>query len=209
PRRSADLASSPSVECRWTAPPPGSVPPRISPMTAVAALALLTELLDRFPVPVLAAGGIASGRALAAVLAAGAAGAWIGTAFATCPESTLPEPARQRMLTAGDTDTVTTRAFDVALGYPWPPTIPERVLRNEFTDIWAGREDELDADACELLRAAIAADDYRWAPVNAGQGVADVTASEPAEKVVRRLTGDARTTLAALSSGGTSGVRDD
>ncbi|WNG90206.1 nitronate monooxygenase [Mycobacterium sp. ITM-2016-00317] len=163
---------------------------------AVATLPLLAELLDALPVPVLAAGGIASGRALAAVLAAGAAGAWIGTAFAVCPESTLPAPARQRMLDAGATDTVTTRAFDVALGYPWPAELPERVLRNAFTDAWDGRVDDLDADARALLGSAIAADDYRWAPVNAGQGVGEVTVSEPAAVVVGRLVGDARRILA-------------
>lgn len=163
---------------------------------AVATLPLLTEVLDRVDVPVLAAGGISSGRSLTAVLAAGAAGAWIGTAFAVCPESTLPEAARQQMLTAGDSDTVTTRAFDVALGYPWPATIPERVLRNAFTDAWDGREDDLDADAREQLRSAIAADDYRWAPVNAGQGVADVTTAQAAAAVIGRLVGDARAVLA-------------
>lgn len=163
---------------------------------AVALLPLLSELLDRVDVPVLAAGGISSGRALAAALAAGAAGAWIGTAFAACTESTLPEAAGRQMFCARDSDTVTTRVFDVALGYPWSTTIPERVLRNAFTDAWAGREDELDAQASARLRSAIAADDYRWAPVNAGQGVAEVTAAEPAGAVIRRLVDDARAVLA-------------
>lgn len=167
---------------------------------AVATLPLLTALLDRFPVPVLAAGGVASGRALAAVLAAGAAGAWIGTAFAVCPESTLPGPARDRMLAADGADTVTTRAFDVALAYPWPADLPERVLRNAFTDVWDGRVEDLDDAARALLGRAIAGDDYRWAPVNAGQGVGEVTVSEPAAAVVGRLVEGARRILANVPS---------
>src|SRR6266508_3420559 len=52
----------------------------------VATLPLLQAVLDHVSVPVLAAGGIATARGLAAVLAAGAAGAWVGTAFLACPE---------------------------------------------------------------------------------------------------------------------------
>ncbi|KMO82831.1 NAD(P)H-dependent flavin oxidoreductase [Mycolicibacterium chlorophenolicum] len=153
----------------------------------VAMLTLLAQTLDRVDVPVLAAGGIATPRALAAVLAAGAAGAWIGTAFAACPESLLPDEARQAMIAAHATDTVTTRAFDVALGYAWPPHIPERLLRNAFTDRWNGREAEIDGAAAEALRTAITHHDYRVAPVNAGQGVGEVTAVEPVAAVITRL----------------------
>lgn len=157
-------------------------------------LPLLCELLDRVGAPVLAAGGIASGRSLAAVLQAGASAAWIGTAFAACPESTLPDAARAVMLAAGGTDTILTRAFDVGLGYPWPPSIPERVIRNAFSDAWDGRESLLDADDTTIaeLRSAIADGDYRIAPVNAGQGVGDVTAAEPAAAVIARLCVQAR-----------------
>ena len=56
----------------------------------VGALPLLTEMLDRVDAPVLAAGGIASARGLAAVLAAGASGAWLGTVFSTCAEALTP-----------------------------------------------------------------------------------------------------------------------
>lgn len=152
-------------------------------------LALLRELLERVDVPVLAAGGIASGRTLAAALAAGASGAWIGTAFAACRESTLPDAACEVMIAADGTDTVVTRAFDIALGYPWPAWIPERVIGNEFTDAWDGREHELAADhgALAHMRAAIADGDYRLAPVNAGLGLGDVVAVEPAAAVIARL----------------------
>lgn len=161
---------------------------------AVSTLPLLASILDRVEVPVLAAGGIASGRALAAVLAAGASGAWIGTAFAACDESLLPAGARQVLIDAHGDDTLTTRVFDIALGYPWPATLPERVVRNAFTDLWDGRIPDEGARA--QLRDAIIEDDFRVAPVNAGQGVDSVTAIEPAAAVIERLTADARRALA-------------
>lgn len=161
---------------------------------AVSTLPLLASILDRVDVPVLAAGGIASGRALAAVLAAGACGAWIGTAFAACEESLLPAGARQVLVDARADDTLTTRVFDVAFGYPWPAELPERVVRNAFTDLWDGRTPDDAARA--QLRDAIADDDFRVAPVNAGQGLDSVTAIEPAAAVIAKLCADARRALA-------------
>ncbi len=150
---------------------------------------LLAQIIDQVPAPVLAAGGIASPEAFADALAAGASGAWIGTAFAVCRESLLPDGARQAMIDARATDTVVTRAFDVAFGYPWPAHTPERLLRNSFTEQWDGREDEIDTAAREALHAAIARQDYRVAPINAGEGVGDVKAVDDAQSVIDRLCG--------------------
>ena len=80
----------------------------------VGTLPLLAAILDHLSVPVLAAGGVSSGRALAAVLAAGASGAWLGTAFCACTETLLSDKARRALLAAQDTDTVSTRVFDIA-----------------------------------------------------------------------------------------------
>lgn len=153
----------------------------------IATLPLLAEVLDAVDVPVLAAGGIASARGLAAVLAAGAAGAWVGTAFAACPEASTPAGAREALLAAGADATTTTRAFDVALQYPWPATLPERVLRNEFVDRFDGREEAIDAGARAALSDAVAVGDYRVAPVNAGEGVGVVRSSRPAAEVIHTL----------------------
>lgn len=95
----------------------------------VGTLPLLAEVLDAVDVPVLAAGGISSPRAVAAVLAAGAGAAWVGTAFAACAEALTPVPAREALLTAEGDATELTSAYDIAAGYRWPATIPERVLR--------------------------------------------------------------------------------
>ncbi|WP_319447405.1 MULTISPECIES: nitronate monooxygenase [unclassified Mycobacterium] len=162
-------------------------------MPSVGTLPLLAAILDELSVPVLAAGGISSGRALAAVLAAGASGAWLGTAFCACTETLSSDETRRALLPAEDTDTVTTRVFDIALGYPWPKSIPERVLRNEFTDRWHGHEHELSAngDASAALHTAIAEGDHRQAPINAGHGVGMLRTVRPAAEVIDRLCTDA------------------
>lgn len=165
----------------------------------MGSLPLLCGILDRVDNPVLAAGGVASGRGLAAVLQAGASGAWIGTAFAACAESTLADGARKVMVGADGADTVLTRAFDIAFGYPWPASIPERVIRNVFTNAWDGREDRLDSTAVAELRSAVSDGDFHVAPVNAGQGVGEVTCIEPAASVITRLCAEARDLLARSS----------
>ncbi len=95
----------------------------------VGTLPLLAEVLDAVDIPVLAAGGISSPRAVAAVLAAGAGAVWVGTAFAACVEALTPAPARDALLAAAGDGTELTTEYDVTAGYRWPATIPERVLR--------------------------------------------------------------------------------
>lgn len=166
----------------------------------IGTLPLLTELLDHVAVPVLAAGGISSGRGLAAVLAAGASAAWVGTAFTACSESLLSGATRDQLLAASSADTVVTRTFDVALGYNWPPSLPERVLRNEFSDRWDRDEDSIDADAAAELAAAIAADDFTRSPINAGQGVGALTAVRSAAEVIGQLSSEAAELLSRWAS---------
>jgi nitronate monooxygenase len=168
----------------------------------VSTLPLLTVLLDAVPVPVLAAGGIGTGRGLAAVLAAGASAAWLGTAFCACTESLLSDKARDAMLAAGDTDTVLTRVFDIAQGYPWPPQLPERVLRNSFSDRWDDDEASLSVDsgAAAELAQAIVAEDYTEAPINAGQGVGSLTAVRSAAEVISQLWSEATELLSRWGS---------
>ncbi len=161
-------------------------------------LVLLQEVLDAVSVPVLAAGGVATSRGLAAVLAAGAAGAWLGTPFATCPESLATDTVRALMVEAGSGDTACTGVFDLALGYPWPARYDERVLRNDLTDQWGGSEDDLatDAGARTALARAIEETDAHAAVVDAGQGVGLVTAVRPAAAVVDDLVSGAASLLA-------------
>ncbi|MFF2276777.1 NAD(P)H-dependent flavin oxidoreductase [Agromyces sp. NPDC058126] len=155
---------------------------------------------------VLAAGGIGSGRTLAAVIAAGAAGAWIGTALSASTETLSPPAAIEVLLAATGDDTVNTSALDAALGLPWPERFPERVIRNDLVDEWLDRVEELrtavvSTEGTDLvaLRAAIVAanrdSDHALVPVDAGQGVGLLRESRPVAAVIDEFT---RTAAALL-----------
>lgn len=97
---------------------------------------LLPRVLDAVDVPVLAAGAIATAEDVRRVTEAGAAGVWVGTAFAACPESLLDGADRAAMLQA--TDTRLTSEFDRRSGYAWPADVPERVIADVDRSIDAG-----------------------------------------------------------------------
>jgi nitronate monooxygenase len=77
-------------------------------------------------------------------------GAWVGAAFLCCRESSLPATARDRLIAADDTATAYGRVFDVAQRADWPPEYGGRALRNQFSDSWEGREDDLAANDAAL-----------------------------------------------------------
>lgn len=156
----------------------------------IATLPLLQEILEALDTPVLAAGGIGNRRGLAAVLAAGAEGGWIGTAFMTCPEADTPAESRHAVLEAGTGDTVYSRVFDLALGLGWPAEYGGRSLGNEVTARWLGREDELERGGPaavalgDQVRSAQAAGDAGFSPVYAGQSAGLVEVVRSAAEVV-------------------------
>lgn len=158
---------------------------------AMATLPLLQLALDRTTLPVYAAGGILNHRGLAAVLAAGASGAWVGTAFLGCVEA-AGAPAAKRALFAAE-ETGYGRVFDVAQQAHWPRQYGGRAVANTYYAEWVGREDELDAEARERLREAMAAEDFSVAPLYAGQGVTaltrEVTAADVMAEFARALRG--------------------
>ncbi|ORW85915.1 2-nitropropane dioxygenase [Mycobacterium sp. IEC1808] len=163
----------------------------------LATLPLLDDVLDAVTVPVLAGGGVASARSLAAVLAAGASGAWVGTRLAACPEALTGDGSRRALIAARATDTAVTRAFDVARGLPWPAKFPSRVLANDFVARWTGHEDALDVSACDELAAAVAADDRRVAPVDAGEGVGMIRDDATVGEVIAQMCAGAEKLLTA------------
>jgi nitronate monooxygenase len=149
-------------------------------------LPLLQIVLDAVDLPVLAAGGVATARGLAAVMAAGAVGAWVGTAFLCCRESSFSAASRSRLIAADDAATAYGRVFDVAQRAAWPQEYGGRALRNRFFDEWEGREDELAASPDVLDRYADAQQqgDFDTAVVYAGQGAALLRSETTAADVV-------------------------
>ena len=165
-----------------------------------ATLPLLQEVLSLSDRPVVAAGGIATGRGMAAALVAGAAGVWIGTPLLSCPEGLNSPAARARVRAASGDETVLTRAFDVAEGIAWPERWPGRALVNEFSRTWHGREDALRDDEAARRRVIEGrrTGDPDNAPVYAGEAVGLVTAERSAADVVRELDAAAEKALRAV-----------
>jgi len=166
----------------------------------VGTLPLLQMVLDAVRVPVVAAGGIASGRGLAAVIAAGAVGAWIGTPLLVAEEARNSAVARQRLIESRETETVLTSVFDVGQSIPWPSEFRGRALQNDFSSQWHGHEKALgeDAAARAKLANARATEDYQTAYLYAGQSVGMLHAVRPAAEIIRHIHEDAEERLRAL-----------
>ncbi len=149
-------------------------------------------------IPVVAAGGIGDGRGLAAVLMLGAEGAWMGTRFVASIEGSIAEWVKHEIVRATTDDTILTRSYDLAAAAAFPPGIGDRVLRNEFTAEWHGRDDEVVAHREELraeIQAAIDMADPNRAPARAGSVAGLIRAIEPAGDIVRRVVAEAERIL--------------
>ncbi len=149
--------------------------------SAVGTLPLLQIVLDMTDKPVIAAGGIATGRGLAAVLAAGAAGAWIGTPFLLAEEARNTQAARDRIRGSDETQTIYTRVYDRVTGKGWPSEFGGRALRTAFLERWTGREDEL------LQNQAARAQFDPKEKIYAGQSVGLLHEVRPAGHIVREI----------------------
>jgi nitronate monooxygenase len=164
----------------------------------VGTLPLLQIVLDAIrDRPVLAAGGIASARGLAAALAAGAEGAWIGTPFLMADEARVVDGARARIAASDETQTLLTSLFDRAQEIPWPARYRGRALANDFTARWSGREEELlrDEAARKELADAKASGRYDVAYIYAGQSVGLLDRRRPAREIVEEIGNGAESLL--------------
>ncbi len=159
------------------------------------------EIGEREGVPVLAAGGIGTGRGIAGVLAMGASGAWIGTRFCATAESTGTEEAKRLILNSDETATVHTRVFDLVQDIPWPEEFAGRAIRNSFSDRWHGRETQLEDQRSSVGPAFEATrGDYAEDFVYAGQAVGLVGDVPPAGELVGRLMAEAESRLEACNA---------
>ena len=151
---------------------------------------------------VVAAGGIADGRGLAAALTLGAEGILVGTRFYATVESLGHENAKVRILAASGENTVRTSVFDMVRGYHWPDDITGRALRNDFTARWHDREQELSAllDGEKVrYQDAAAQGDVDTAVVFAGEGVDLIDDIPAAGDIVARLVNEAERALTAAT----------
>ena len=168
-------------------------------------LPLLVGLVERFPhLPVLAAGGITSGRALAGVLASGAQGASLGTALLATPEAVeVPQEFKEKILQSDGGDTVFTRLYDLLGPTPWPEGIAGRVYRNRLVREWDGNDAGILAHREELasdVAAARARHDPEVSSVYMGQGVGRVNTIRPAATVMESICEEAETILRGVSA---------
>jgi nitronate monooxygenase len=149
-------------------------------------------------VPVVAAGGIADGRGLAAALMLGAAGVLMGTRFYAAEESSFAREAKERIVARSGDDTQRSKIFDIAMGNHWPQEFNSRTLANRFTETWRGREAALATDTTAIAgyTAAQAARDFDTAQINAGEGIDLIHAVEPASDIVTRVVAEAEASLA-------------
>lgn len=151
-------------------------------------------------VPVLAAGGIADGRGVAAALALGAAGALIGTRFQATPEAVVDPRISAALVEGRAEETVRSSVLDVVRGSAWPAEYPGRSLPHPLLTQWLDREEELRAspDAVVAAFRAGIADGSVPPLVWAGEGLDLITGVVPAGELVRQLAVQAEEALARL-----------
>jgi enoyl-[acyl-carrier protein] reductase II len=170
----------------------------------VATMPLVPQIVDAVgsAIPVVAAGGIVDGRGLAAALALGADGVWIGTRFIATPEARSVVGYKDALLRSKEDATTISRAFSGKT---------MRVLRNEYTQFFDDNPGELQPFPGQLGRSM---QDGAWHlgggsetpgidPARegypTGQGVGAITALEPAAELVHRIVAEAEAVLANLS----------
>jgi nitronate monooxygenase len=172
-------------------------------MTVRSTFTLVPDVVDlaadRAPETlVLAAGGVADGRGLAAALMFGADGVVVGTRFWASSEALVSPRAHERALGASGDSTYRTRVYDYVRRLDWPPEYNERALSNPFVDGWHGNEAELLEslpDAVKTYEAAVAAGDFGAAAILVGESIGLVDAVRPAAHIVADMASQAERIL--------------
>jgi nitronate monooxygenase len=142
----------------------------------------------------LAAGGIADGRGLAAALMLGADGVLVGTRLWASKEALVKERHHAAILESNGDGTLRTRVADIARQLPWPRGFTARIRRNAFTDRWQGKEDELERDVVvegPHYRQAFSNGDPDNTGVWFGEAAGLIHAIEPAADIVSRMAAEA------------------
>jgi nitronate monooxygenase/enoyl-[acyl-carrier protein] reductase II len=171
----------------------------------VSTLSLVPQVVDAVrPVPVVAAGGIADGRGIAAALVLGAAGVNLGSRFLASAEAPIGERWKKALVTYPSEEWVQARFINAI--NPNPGTVGYgtrlRLLRTEFVQRWEERASEVEADPAPALAelvAAIEAGDREAVLVVGGQSAGLIEHIEPAAEIVRALIAEARSALGEVA----------
>jgi len=143
----------------------------------------------------LAAGGIADGRGLAAALMLGADGVLMGTRFWATQEALIHPNAKARVTQARGSQTIRTSVYDIVRGKAWPKEYTGRLMHNDFIHRWNGNEEALRGLRESELRAvesAYESGDYDCANVTVGQAIGLIGDIPSAADVVHRTARQAR-----------------
>ncbi|WP_286902994.1 NAD(P)H-dependent flavin oxidoreductase [Vreelandella sedimenti] len=143
--------------------------------------------------PLIAAGGIADGRGMAAALMLGADGAMLGTRFLASEEALPSSAYKQRLIRSATANTVRTRIFDLVRGIEWPAEYSGRAIANHFSETWLGRDQEL-LQAPDFVREryakAVEEDDLNSRVIWAGEVLDMIEDVRPAAELVEHIKND-------------------
>jgi nitronate monooxygenase len=148
---------------------------------------------------VVAAGGIADGRGLAAALMLGAEGVLMGSRFWATQEALIHPNAKAKVVAASGDETIRTSVYDIVRQRAWPEGYTGRLMRNKFIETWHGQEDKLRAmQAAELVKVEQAAKegDHDVANVTVGESIGMIHDIPRARDVVHRVVREAEACLA-------------
>lgn len=166
----------------------------------VAGMALIPQIVDAVKIPVLGAGSIVDGRGLAAALAFGAQGIWMGTRFIASEEARASAQYKNQIVESGSADTAITRCYSGK---------PMRVISNPYVEDWARRADEIQPFPQQMIASSQdgvmgfafnGSTDVERTCMPAGQGVGGIHAVLPVAEIIQNTMHEAEATIARLQT---------
>jgi enoyl-[acyl-carrier protein] reductase II len=159
-------------------------------------MVLTPQLSDALSIPVVAAGGIADGRGIAAAFALGAQGVQVGTRFMCATECTIHPDVKARIIKARDRDTVVT---GYSTGHP------VRVIKNKLAKSIAeldrqNRPEEIEVLGSGKLALCMREGDLEMGSIMAGQSAAMVDCVQPAGEIIGEMIAEAIDVMSGLSA---------